>query len=72
MYVPIEGVQQVLSSLPAFSYEKFALEHGVYIVTPLQLGTTLGVIADVAHAEKRGTEHTALQSWTLLIRLDHA
>jgi len=56
MYVPLEGVQAVLSALPNFSYEKFALEHGVYIVTPLQLGTTLGVIADIAHAEKRTEE----------------
>ena len=50
MYVPVEGAQEVLRALPNFSYEKFAIEHGVYIVTPLQLGTTLGVIADVAHS----------------------
>jgi DNA recombination protein RmuC len=56
MYVPIEGAQAVFSALPEFSYEKFALEHGVYLVTPLQLGTTLGVIADVAHSEKRSEE----------------
>jgi DNA recombination protein RmuC len=56
MFVPIEGVQEVLSAVPRFGYGKFALEHGVYIVTPLQLGTTLGVIAEVAHAEKRSEE----------------
>lgn len=53
MYVPVEGAQEVLRALPNFSYEKFAVEHGVYIVTPLQLGTTLGVIADVAHLSRR-------------------
>lgn len=56
MYVPVEGAQQVLAALPKFSYEKFAIEHGVYIVTPLQLGTTLGVIADVAHLSRREEE----------------
>jgi DNA anti-recombination protein RmuC len=56
MYVPVEGAQDVLCSLPKFSYEKFAIEHGVYIVTPLQLGTTLGVIADVAHLSRREEE----------------
>lgn len=56
MYVPVEGVQDALRALPKFSYEKFAMEHGVYIVTPLQLGTTLGVIADVAHVSRREEE----------------
>ena len=60
MYVPIEGVQEVLRALPNFSYEKFAIEHGVYIVTPLQLGTTLGVIADVAHLSRREEELDAV------------
>jgi DNA anti-recombination protein RmuC len=56
MYVPVEGAQEVLRALPSFSHEKFASEHGVYIVTPLQLGTTLGVIADVAHLSRREEE----------------
>ncbi|MGI9021543.1 MAG: DNA recombination protein RmuC [Solirubrobacterales bacterium] len=56
MYVPLEGAQEALFSLPDFSYDKFALQHRVYLVSPLQLGTTLGVIADVAHAEKRSEE----------------
>ena len=60
MYVPVEGAQEVLRALPSFSYEKFALEHGVYIVTPLQLGTTLGVIADVAHLSRREEELDAI------------
>jgi hypothetical protein len=60
MYVPVEGAQEVLRALPNFSYEKFAIEHGVYIVTPLQLGTTLGVIADVAHLSRREEELDAV------------
>lgn len=60
MYVPVEGAQDVLRALPNFSYEKFAIEHGVYIVTPLQLGTTLGVIADVAHLARREDELDAV------------
>ena len=60
MYVPVEGAQEVLGALPNFSYEKFAIEHGVYIVTPLQLGTTLGVIADVAHLARREDELDAV------------
>ena len=60
MYVPVEGAQDVLRALPNFSYEKFAIEHGVYIVTPLQLGTTLGVIADVAHLSRREDELDAV------------
>lgn len=60
MYVPLEGAQEVLRALPNFSYEKFAIEHGVYIVTPLQLGTTLGVIADVAHLSRREEELDAV------------
>jgi DNA anti-recombination protein RmuC len=49
-----------LRALPNFSYEKFAIEHGVYIVTPLQLGTALGVIADVAHLSRREEELDAV------------
>jgi DNA anti-recombination protein RmuC len=60
MYVPVEGAQEVLRALPNFSHEKFATEHGVYIVTPLQLGTTLGVIADVAHLSRREEELDAV------------
>lgn len=60
MYVPVEGAQEVLRALPNFSYEKFAIEHGVYIVTPLQLGTTLGVIADIAHLSRREEELDAV------------
>jgi DNA recombination protein RmuC len=60
MYVPVEGAQEVLRALPNFSYEKFAIEHGVYIVTPVQLGTTLGVIADVAHLSRREEELDAV------------
>jgi DNA recombination protein RmuC len=56
MYVPVEGAQEVLRALPKFSYEKFAQEQGVYIVTPLQLGTTLGIIGDVAHLARRQDE----------------
>ena len=67
MYVPVEGAQDVLRALPNFSYEKFAIEHGVYIVTPLQLGTTLGVIADVAHLSRREEELDAVaRDMTLL------
>ena len=67
MYVPVEGAQDVLRALPNFSYEKFAVEHGVYIVTPLQLGTTLGVIADVAHLSRREEELDAVaRDMTLL------
>lgn len=56
MYVPVEGAQEAIAAVPGFSYEKFALEQGVYVVTPLQLATTLGVIADVAHEAKRAEE----------------
>lgn len=56
MYIPVEGALEALRAMPDFSLEKFSIEHGVYVVTPLQLGTTLGVIADVAHAAKRSEE----------------
>jgi DNA recombination protein RmuC len=56
MYVPVEGALEALSALPGFGAEKFSAEHGVYVVTPLHLGTTLGVIADIAHAAKRDDE----------------
>ena len=38
MYVPVEGAHEALAAVPKLSYEKFAIEHGVYVVTPLQLG----------------------------------
>lgn len=56
MYVPVEGAGEALRAVPDFSPEKFAADRGVYIVTPLQLGTVLGVIAELAHAARRGEE----------------
>lgn len=68
MYVPGEGAGEALRSVPGFSPEKFATERGVFVVTPLQLGTVLGVIGELAHTARRGEEVASVSKE--LIELD--
>jgi DNA recombination protein RmuC len=65
LYVPVEGAYEALRVLPSFSIEKFSQRHRVYVVTPSQLGLSLGFVAEVAHDARR-SEETERVATTLL------
>jgi DNA recombination protein RmuC len=56
LYVPVEGAYEALRVLPNFSIEKFSQRHRIYVVTPSQLGLSLGFVAAVAHDVRRSQE----------------